>query len=175
MTIPINMTRRGGIAVLVAASAFGWLELLGAVAAVDRADMELITQAAGAGATEVQASKLAETHGANASVKSFANHMVQDHMQVNDELKALSARKGINVPDAPPAKAQADVDKLSALQGAEFDRTYAREFGVKAHKQAVALFEQGSRQARDMDVKAFFTHNLPAVREHLHMAEQLKP
>lgn len=164
-----------GIAMLSAIGALGFLVAHGYAATVEKPDMELVTKAAGAGMMEVQAGKLAETHASNAAVKSFANRMVRDHGQVNDELKALSAKTGIDVPDTLPAKEQADVDKLSALQGGEFDRTYTREFGVKAHKEAVALFERGSRQAKDADLKAFFTHNLPAVREHLQMAEQLNP
>ena len=46
---------------------------------------------------------------------------------------------------------------------------------MKAHKDAVSLFDKASKDAKDPDIKAFFSHNLPALREHLQMAEQLKP
>lgn len=98
---------------------------------------------------EVQASQTAITHASNPDVRAFAQRMVKDHTAVGDELKMLAGKKGIAVPDTLPADEQAKVDKLGTLEGAKYDRAYADEVGVKAHKEAVALFDKASKNAKD--------------------------
>jgi putative membrane protein len=164
------------IAALCLAGSLGFFGALGAAgAATDKADTTYVTKAAAAGMLEVQASQTAITRASDPDVRAFAQRMVKDHTAVGDELKSLAGKKGITVPDSLPADERAKVDKLSAMEGAKFDKAYAEEIGVKAHKEAVALFDQASKNAKDPDIKAFFTHNLPALREHLQMAQQLKP
>ncbi|CAJ0865935.1 hypothetical protein R20233_01275 [Ralstonia sp. LMG 32965] len=164
------------VAALLVAGALGFGGALSvARAAADKSDTTFVTKAAAAGMLEVQASQVAITRASNPDVRAFAQRMVKDHTTVGDELKTLAGKKGITVPDSLPADERAKVDKLSALEGAKFDKAYADEVGVKAHKEAVSLFDKASKDAKDPDIKAFFSHNLPALREHLQMAEQLKP
>lgn len=164
------------IAALCLAGGLGFFGAVGgAWAAADKSDTTYVTKAAAAGMMEVQASQTAITRASNPDVRAFAQRMVKDHTAVGDELKTLAGKKGIAVPDALPADERAKVDKLGTLEGAQYDRAYADEVGVKAHKEAVALFDKASKNARDPDIKAFFAHNLPALREHLQMAEHLKP
>lgn len=164
------------VAALLVAGALGFGGALSvARAAADKSDTTFVTKAAAAGMLEVQASQVAITRASNPDVRAFAQRMVKDHTIVGDELKSLAGKKGITVPDSLRADERAKVDKLSALEGAKFDKAYADEVGVKAHKEAVSLFDKASKDAKDPDIKAFFSHNLPALREHLQMAEQLKP
>ncbi len=181
-TIPMQDQRsnhRFGMRRIAALCLAGGLGFFGALtaanAAADKADTTYVTKAAAAGMMEVQASQAAITRASNPDVRAFAQRMVKDHTAVGDELKTLAGQKGITIPDSLPADERAKVDKLNALEGAKFDRTYAEEVGVKAHKEAVSLFDQASKNAKDPDIKAFFAHNLPALREHLQMAQQLKP
>lgn len=163
------------VAALFLAAALGFGGGLSvARAAVDKSDTTFVTKAAAAGMLEVQASQAAITRAGNPDVRAFAQRMVKDHTTVGDELKTLAGKKGIAVPESLPAGDRAKVDKLNALEGAKFDKAYADEVGVKAHKEAVSLFDKASKGAKDPDIKAFFAHNLPALREHLQMAEQLK-
>lgn len=164
------------IAALCLAGGLGFFGALGvATAAADKADTTYVTKAAAAGLLEVQASQVAITRASNPDVRAFAQRMVKDHTTVGDELKTLAGKKGITVPATLPSDERAKLDKLNTLEGAKFDRTYADEVGVKAHKEAVSLFDHASKSAKDPDIKAFFTQNLPTLREHLQMAEQLKP
>ena len=54
----------------------------------------------------------------------------------------------MNVPQADPGKYKSDLDKLRGLQGAAFDRAYAERVGVKAHKDAVSLFDKMAKDAQ---------------------------
>ena len=145
-----------------------------APAAVSAADKQFLLAAAQAGATEIAASKDASGKAASVSVKEFADQMVTDHTKVADELKKLASSKKLTVPDQPDAKQQVIIKKLAALEGQKFDRQYAADIGVSAHKDAVALFTKASNSAQDPDIKAFATKTLPSLEHHLKMSEDMK-
>ena len=44
---------------------------------------------------------------------------------------------------------------------------------VSAHKDAVSLFERYSKDGDNPDLKAFASKTLPALKEHLQMAQNL--
>ncbi|MEG1325789.1 MAG: DUF4142 domain-containing protein, partial [Janthinobacterium sp.] len=109
-----------------------------------------------------------------AEVKTFARTMVADHTKVAEELKQLASSKQIEVSDQPGARHQAQIDKLSRLEGQQFDKEYVAAIGVAAHKEAVKLFTEASQKASDPDIKAFAAKNLPALQHHLEMANALQ-
>jgi putative membrane protein len=57
--------------------------------------------------------------------------------------------------------------------GAAFDRGFI-EAQVKAHQEAIALFEKQSNSGNDGDLKAFAQKQLPALRNHLKQAQDLQ-
>ncbi len=145
-----------------------------AAAAPGAYDKQFLSKAADAGSTEIAASKVAQSKSGNAEVKQFANAMVTEHTKVADELKQLASGKQIEVSDQPGARHKAQIDKLSRLEGAQFDREYAASIGVAAHKDAVKLFTEASQKASDPDIKAFAVKTLPALQHHLEMANALQ-
>ncbi len=138
------------------------------------ADRQFMMSAAHAGATEIQASQAASTKAGSDTVKSFATQMVDDHSKVTDELKALADSKGVQIEAQPDKKQQATINKLNGLDGKKYDKEYAADIGVAAHKDAVALFRKTSMNAKDPDVKSFATKTLPSLEHHLQMAQDLK-
>jgi putative membrane protein len=135
-------------------------------------DKDFMMKAAEGGMAEVMESQLALTHATNDDVKSFAQRMVDDHTKANNELKDLAAKKGVTLPTTPNAKQRAEQDRLSKLNGADFDREYMRN-QVKAHNETIALFEKEARSGKDQDVKTWAEQTLPTLREHLRMANDL--
>jgi len=143
-------------------------------ASVSAVDKQFMVAAAHAGATEITASKDASRKASSAAVKEFADQMVTDHTKVADELKQLASTKKVDIPDKPDAKQEATIKKLAALEGQKYDRQYATDIGVAAHKDAVALFKKASTSAHDPDVKAFAVKTLPSLEHHLKMSEDMK-
>jgi putative membrane protein len=137
-------------------------------------DKTFVKKAAVGGLFEVKSSQLAEQRGTGAGAKTFARHMVEDHSKANKELESLAAKKGLELPKELDDKHQKVMDKLSGLSGEEFDREYMTA-QVKAHKEAVKLFEDQSKGGQDADLKAWATKTLPTLREHLRMAERHAP
>lgn len=136
------------------------------------ADKDFMLKAAESGLAEVQMSHTALTKAANDEVKTFAQRMVDDHTKANNELKDLATKKGVTLPTMPNAKQRAEQERLSKLSGADFDREYMRS-QVKAHNEAVALFEKEARAGKDQETKAWAEQTLPTLREHQRLANEL--
>ena len=142
-------------------------------AAIAQADVDFINKAASSGLAEVEASRAISEKTANAAVREFANTMVTDHSAANAELQRIAASKNISLPTAPLPAHQEALAKVSAAMGADSDRFYVEEFGPKAHKEAVELFDKQAREGSDADLKAFAAATLPKLQAHLEHAQRL--
>ena len=87
--------------------------------------------------TEVQLGKIAEQKAMNADVKAFGRMMVTDHTQAGNELKAVAAQLNVQPPTELDPKHKELVDRLSKLQGAEFDREYMSAM-VTGHEEVLS-------------------------------------
>jgi putative membrane protein len=140
---------------------------------VARGDRKFIEQAAEGGMFEVQAAQLAAAKATDAQVKSFASMLVDHHTAANNELVQIANAKGVELPAAPPRGMRKDVEKLGKKNGAEFDKDFVREVGIKAHEKDIKLFEKASKDVKDAQLKAFVDKTLPTLREHLAQAQKL--
>jgi putative membrane protein len=123
---------------------------------------------------EVELGQLAADKAANPDVKEFAQRMVKDHSQANDQLKQIAMQKGVTLPTSPSKKNQATKDRLSKLSGDAFDKAYMADM-VKDHKKDVAAFQRESSSGQDPDVKQFASQTLPTLQDHLKQAETVTP
>ena len=140
---------------------------------VARGDRKFIEEAAGSGMFEVQVSQLAASKANDAQVKSFASMLVDHHTAANNELVKIANAKKVELPAAPKRALRKDIEKLGKKNGAEFDREFVREVGIKAHEKDIKMFEKASKDVKDAELKAFIDKTLPTLREHLAMAQKL--
>ncbi|MCI2807214.1 DUF4142 domain-containing protein [Eoetvoesiella caeni] len=136
-------------------------------------DKDFMEHAAQAGHTEIEGSKLAQTHAKSEEVKTFANQMIMDHTKVGNDLEALAKQKSYKLPDGPSLAQKAKLKTLD-MRDDSFDKKYVSQIGVSAHEDAVKLFKKASADAKDPDVKAFAAKNLPTLEHHLEMAKALQ-
>jgi putative membrane protein len=87
-------------------------------------DKDFVKDAAVAGMGEVALGKLASERGLSADVKRFGQMMVNDHQKAGDELKQIASTYQIEFPTVVDDKHRDLQEKLSKLQGADFDRQY---------------------------------------------------
>jgi putative membrane protein len=139
-----------------------------------QSDADFLKQAAEAGAMEVEAGKIAVAKAVNTQVRGFGQQMVDEHGKANAELSALAIRKGIDVPAAPSLAQATKIKLLSSRDGAGFDRSYAQTFGVRAHRDALDLFQKAADHASDPEIKAFAAKALPALEQHFEMAKEMQ-
>lgn len=135
-------------------------------------DARFATEAANSGMTEVELSKLAQEKATDPQLKSFAAMMVKHHGKANDELMALAKSKNITLPATLNTESQKKHDELAAKTGADFDKAYAQVM-VKDHKETVDLFEDGIKNLKDPDLKAFVDKTLPTVKMHLEAIQKI--
>jgi putative membrane protein len=97
---------------------------------------------------EIQSSQLALSKQADEDTKPFAQKMVQDHQKTSSELKAVveGSMVKLTLPTALDSDHQKMLNDLQAKDGKDFDRTYD-QIQLKAHQDAVALFEAYSKMA----------------------------
>ena len=168
-----NLPPSAGAATAAAAKAPVDKSASKSAASLSHADREFAIKAAQAGLAEVAAGKLAASNAANAEIKKFGEHMAQDHAKANDELMQIAQSKSLALPAEPDRSHQRMARQLQGLSGDKFDKTYMREAGVKDHKAAYALFSNEATKGKDPELRAFAQKTLPAIQEHMKMAQQL--
>ena len=145
----------------------------GSVSAMSPADKEFVIQAANSSLAEIQLSTPVAQRAENPEVRSFAQRMVTEHGQSNQELQQLATTHGIGLPTALESEHQETLESMQSLAGAELDRTYM-EAMVENHQKAVSLFENGERSVQQPDLRAWVARTLPALRDHLQHARTLQ-
>ena len=128
-----------------------------------------VTQAA---LFEIEASRLAVARGGSPAVRRFAETTLRERVAVDTDLQQLAASVGVALPSQMSDDLQARLDVLRRLGGNEFDRAYARNVGVMAQEEAVAVFERAADR-HGARVQRFAAEQLPALRKHLERAREL--
>ena len=118
--------------------------------------------------TEVTLGKMAAEKGSSKEVKDFGDQMVKDHSKINDNLKNVARRMGVEIPARVDAMRQAKIDRLAKMSGAAFDKAYVNG-AIKAHEMAIAAFERADAQAKNEDLKKFIKESVPTMKDHLEM------
>ena len=137
-------------------------------------DTEFMTKAASGGMLEVQLGQAVAKAATTPQAKMVANHMIEDHTKVNNELKALAAKMNVTLPTTLGADAQSVYDDVTKKKGIEMDKEYLDKM-ESDHKDDIKEFEEASTKAASPELRAFATKTLPALREHLAMIQKDKP
>jgi putative membrane protein len=124
---------------------------------------------------EIQSSQLALSKEPDRDTKPFAQRMVTDHQKTSSELKSLveGGKVQATLPTAMDSDHQGMLDQLKAKSGRDFDQSYD-QIQVKAHQDAVALFEAYAKGGDDAELKRWAAKTLPHLKQHLTMAQKLK-
>jgi len=135
-------------------------------------DATFVKMAASDGMHEVELGKIAQAQAKNDDVKKFAEQMVKDHTKANEELKTAAKSANVALPEKIDEKHQKHIDMFKNYKGTNFDQDYMKHM-VTDHTEAVALFTQASKEAKNKEIKDFATKTLPVIQGHLEMAKKL--
>jgi len=128
---------------------------------------------------DIDAGKVAETHGQSAEVKAFGKQMVTDHTAVNKQATALVTKLKVKPEDNPTSQSlksggDANVKHLKTLKGAAFDKAYVDQ-EVTYHQQVLdAIDKTLIPNAKNAELKALIEKVRPAIDGHLQHAKQLQ-
>jgi putative membrane protein len=99
---------------------------------------EFINHMTIANMAEIQLGKLAADRGMINDVKGFGTRMVDDHTKANQELTQIAKQLGVTPPAQLDQKHRDLHERLSKLQGREFDREYMSAM-VQGHQEVLAM------------------------------------
>jgi putative membrane protein len=126
---------------------------------------------------EIAMSRLALARSSNATVREFAQMMVEHHSRNEAEFRAMQADEDIGIMpmanDPIAAQGRNALANLENLTGAAFDRAYLRA-QVMHHDADAAALAQMADMARDDDLEQDIEEKLlPVVRQHLARARDI--
>lgn len=151
---------------------------------VDRGTRQFVEEMTAGNMAEVELGRLASARAQTTEVKQFASTLVEDHNKALDELKQIATQHRLQ----PPAELNEDArelrDRLSKLQGAEFDREFIQAM-IDKHEQTIDKLEgrvdmendmpraKEADNPAEMQVNQWAAKTQPVVRQHLERARQI--
>lgn len=142
-------------------------------APLSKADEKLMMEVAMGGMMQLEIGKVAVEKATDEEAKILAQSEVEEQTGLSNKLKEIAAAKNITLPAAPDAKTQAMVAKMQSLSGAEFDRTYVKESGVKNHEKLDKTMSKVESKATDASLKGVAVAAHPLVRTHLQVSKDV--
>jgi putative membrane protein len=136
------------------------------------AQNSFINSAAQAGMLEVEAAKVAVSASRNVAVREFAYRIIYDYEKMNSDLSVIAGKRGISVPAGLDAEHAKILQSLRDTPPQSFDSWYFTTMVVVRGKMVELL--QSNLLNPDSELTVFSSYNLPRVKEHKRLGEELK-
>lgn len=149
----------------------------GAAAAPNDAQIAMI--AVTADNVDIEAGKMAAQKSENKEVKAFAETMVRDHGAVNAKATALAKKLGVTPEESATSESlksggDAEMAKLKALKGAEFDKAYV-DNEVSYHEAVAEVLDKTLLpNTKNAELKSLLESARPIFVSHLEHARMLQ-
>jgi len=135
-------------------------------------DQKFIKEAIEGNLAAVQMGQLAQKNGASQDVKDFGQMLVTDHGQANTKATEVANSLKVTPPTEPNAKQKTFYDKMSKLNGAAFDKAFAKHMATD-HTKDIAEYQKETK-SKNPTVAAYAGEALPTLQRHLKAAQALQ-
>jgi putative membrane protein len=136
-------------------------------------DQEFLARAI---ACEVANVKFAERASRNASsedVRKMADTVAEEHKKIRDSLIEQAKKMRLGVVEGLDKEHRDQYDRMSKLEGKEFDREYVRCL-VEGHEKSAKLYKKWAKDAKDAGVREAAEAAAAKVNDHLDHARKLQ-
>lgn len=140
---------------------------------LSKADEKMMMEVAMGGMMQLEVSRAALQKVTSEEARILAQSEVEEQTGLSNKLKEIAAAKNITLPSSPDSKTQSMVSKMQAMSGADFDRYYVRESGVKGHEKLDKTMTKVQSKAADPALKGIAAAALPLVRTHLQVSRDV--
>jgi putative membrane protein len=123
--------------------------------------------------SEVTLGNLAAQRGASAGVRDYGRRLASDHGAHLGQVQALAGRMHIRLPGGMKPDARATYRQLQRMRGRAFDRMFV-EHMITDHRKDIADYQMQARTG-DRETAGLARDTLPTLREHLRIAQSLRP
>ena len=134
-------------------------------------DQKFVTKAWTINTAEARLGKLAQSNASNGDVKEFAQQMIKDHEDLNQQLKDAADKEGDALPTDLDQEHTDLYNRLSNLSGADFDKAYMSAM-IKGHTKAIAAFNDEIKTPSQTPVELWAEQTLPKLKMHAEMAKK---
>ena len=135
---------------------------------------QFMSEAAQDGMAKVQWALMALQISQNGQVKAFAQQVLADYTQSQNDLVFIANQHGILLPRDLNPKDRAAADALSKLEGAEFDKAYMKAM-LNGRQAELSKFKQQAAQANIPGMMDWANQTLPALQSDLKEAQKIAP
>lgn len=135
-------------------------------------DQHFVTKAGYNNKAEIVAGMVADSLGADSTVRMYGSMMVMDHNTAYDELAGIARNWNVSVPQEPDSVHKAKTAYLRTLSGRTFDTAYINA-QIKDHQETIALFQLEADSSDMTQLKAYANKYLPKLKMHLQMADSI--
>ena len=139
---------------------------------VSKADRKLYIRLAEANLAEIAAAKQALVKSNDPQIKTFAQHMIDDHGMAQDQLSTLARNKQVELPVVPDEKHRKLAERMADMSAIDFNSQYAKA-AVVDHRATLKLLDKITASTKDADLKALAEKMKPRVQSHLKAALEL--
>jgi putative membrane protein len=98
--------------------------------------------------------------------------MIDDHAKLDDQLKPIAANLSVTAPTEPPKKEKAEIARLQALSGSDFDKAYV-QLMLKDHEADAEVFRHEVDKGQSPMVKDAAAKADPVIQSHLQMIQDI--
>jgi putative membrane protein len=112
-----------------------------------------------------KAGDAAQQKGQNAEVKRLGEMFKTDHTQLDQTVQDTAQQLNVTLPDEPTADQQQLIDRLTNLNGAEFDRQWVTA-QLAGHLQAIQATQTEISQGSEQSVIQLAQDALPVLQAH---------
>jgi putative membrane protein len=135
-------------------------------------ELEFLAKAITTDMNEVKLGELALKHASSDDVRQYARKIISDHSKHQDELLERAKVRKLAVVQGLEKDQQENMDRLSMLDGKEFDREYMKCM-VEGHEKALRMYQTWSKKIEDRDLSSLVDRTLPTLKEHLEKARDV--
>jgi len=135
-------------------------------------DKRFVRSVAFSSLVEMEAGKLSLKKAGDSSVKNFSRLLVSDHKQLVKDLKDVVAQRDVEFPTMLDDVRKNKIARLSTKSGRAFEMAFIKLI-VDDYTSSLRLFDEAGAHAKDVHIQSFANKNIPIIREHLRIANQL--
>ncbi|MFS8197339.1 DUF4142 domain-containing protein [Streptomyces sp. CWNU-52B] len=133
-------------------------------------DRDFVVKVRLAGLWELPAGQQAEERGTTEAVRTAGEHLVEGHTFLDERVRDVAARLGLELPDQPNEQQRAWLATLSAARGQEYDTRFANILRG-AHGKVFGLVAQVRASTRNSLVRALADDANTTVLDHITVLE----
>jgi putative membrane protein len=136
--------------------------------------MQYVEAMANGNMFEIQSSQLALQKSRNASVRRFAQRMIDEHTRMTTQLSTAVRSTGpsLTVPTQMDSRHQSAIQDLQGVTGRAFDRMYLTS-QINAHNEALIVNQNYAQMGDDPALRQLANSAIPVIQEHLDQAQRI--